>query len=201
MDSDKTINWRRLRPGLTLVELQIAALIFGGIALLIGGIYFSYTRLFNEDRTSIQVASENRIALDEITNQIRESPGVVINCTICGLSTTSSSTVLIIKLWPLGANGETFEPTSGEYDYVVYRLNPSNSTSLIKEIFPNGINSSRIQTSKILAPNTKTILFTYDNPQDMAASAQVTVTLTIEAKSLTKTYTVNQSSKSVLRNK
>ena len=198
----KTQNWRRRRPALTLVELQIAVAISAGITLLIGSIYFAYTRLFANDKVSIHVASENRIAIDEITNQIRESPGVSTNCTICGGQTTSSQTVLILKIWPIDANGETFEPTSSEYDYIVYKLDSTpNDKNLIKQIFPNGVNSNRVQSTKILATDTKTLLFEYDSPLNLSNSANVTVTLTSEAKSFTKTYTVSQSSKSVLRNK
>lgn len=187
--------------GLSLVELQVAIAISAGIALLIGGVYFAYTKLFNEEKVRIHVASENRIAIDEITNQIRESPGVSANCTICGTQTTSSSTVLILKLWPLDANGEVFEPTSGQFDYIVYRVdNPPNDKNLLKEIFPNGQDSSRIQSTKVLATDVKTIQFTFDNPNPAAAS-DVTLTLTNEAKSFSRTHSISHTSNSVLRNK
>ena len=196
-----THYWRRRRPGLSLVELQVAIAISAGIALLVGGVYFAYTKLFNEEKVRVHVASQNRIAIDEITNQIRESPGISTNCTICGTQTTSSSTVLILKLWPIDANGEVFEPTSGQFDYIVYRLdNPTNGTKLLKEIFPNGIDTSRIASSKILSTDVKTIQFTYDNA-DLSLASEVTLDLTNEAKSFTRTHSISHTSNAVLRNK
>jgi len=193
-----------LRPkaALSLVELQIAMVIFAGITLLIGSIYYAQTRLFGEEKKTIELSSENRIALDEVTNQTREAVSVVLGCTICGSVTDSSSTVLILSLWPLDSSGEIFEPTSGEYDYIVYKLDdPPNSENLEKFIIPNGTTSQRINTSKILASSTKSILFQYNDPVNIDQSTEVTVTLTSEAKSYIKTHTFSQSSKAVLRNK
>jgi len=191
---------KKIHPklGLTLVELQIAIAIMAGLSFLFASIYYGQTRLFGEEKTTIKVASENRIALDEITNQIRESPGIILGCTICGTSTNSTSAILIISLWPIDSSGDLTEPTSGEFDYMVYRINGQN---LLKEIFPNGTTSYRINTSKILASNVKTILFEYDTPLDIADASAVTVTLTTEAKSFTKTHTLSQESKAILRNK
>jgi len=195
-------NWHRRHPAFTLVELQVAISIFVVMALLIGGVYFAYTKLFNEERIRVHVASENRVAIDEITNQIRESPGVTTNCTICAGQTTSSQTVLILKLWPTDSTGEVFEPTSGQFDYIVYRVgSPPNDKNLLKEIFPNGIDSYRINSTKILSSDVKSIQFTYDTPLDLAASSEVTVALTNEAQSFSRTHTISQTSRAVLRNK
>ena len=188
-------------PGLTLIELQIVIAIFGGISLLTGAVYFAYTRLINEEKITIEVASQNRNAIDEMTNQIREAQSVAINCTICGTVSDSSSTVLILALWPIDTSGKLFQPAAGEYDYMVYKLDSTpNDTNLIKQIIPNGTTSSRINTSKILSSDVKTILFEYGNASPALAS-EVTITLTNEKTSFVKTHTYSQQSKASLRNK
>lgn len=191
----------KIKPGLSLVELQIVIAIFAAISLVVGAAYYTGTRLFNEERETINIASQNRLAVDEITNQVREAVAVVTNCTICGSVANSDATTLILSLWPIDANGDLFEPTGDEYDYLVYRLDSSpNDTDLLKEVFPNGISSNRINTSKILAVDVKTILFEYDDV-DPAQAAEVTLTITNETDTFVRTHTISQTSKSKLRNK
>jgi len=196
-----TNNWRHRRPGLSLLELQIVIAIFGGISLLTGAVYFAYTRLINEEKTTIEVASQNRNAIDEMTNQIREAQSVAMDCTICGTVSDSSPTVLILALWPIDASGNLFQPAAGEYDYMVYKLDSTpNDKNLLKQIIPNGTTSSRINASKILSSDVKTILFEYNNASPALAS-EVTITLTNEKTSFVKTHTYSQQSKASLRNK
>src|SRR3989344_5320495 len=164
-----------MKKGLSLLELQIVIAIFGGISLITGAVYFAYTRLINEEKITIEVANQNRNAIDEMTNQIREAQSVAMDCTICGTVSDSSSTVLILALWPI-------------------------DTNLIKQIIPNGTTSSRINTSKILSSDVKTILFEYGNASPALAS-EVTVSLTNEKISFVKTHTYSQQSKASLRNK
>ena len=91
-----------------------------------------------------------------------------------------------------------FQPATGEYDYMVYKLDSApNDTNLIKQIIPNGTTSSRINTSKILSSDVKTILFEYDNASPALAS-EVTITLTNEKTSFVKTHTYSQQSKASL---
>src|SRR3989338_9847514 len=104
--------------GLSLVELTIGMSIVGFIGVLIAALYFSHFKLFSSQNTRIEVASANKIALEEITNQIRESQGVAANC--CSTTETTGANVLVLQIWPLNASGDPTEPTSG-YDYIVYK--------------------------------------------------------------------------------
>ena len=195
------LKLRIFKHGLSLLELQIVIAIFGGISLLTGAVYFAYTRLINEEKITIEVASQNRNAIDEMTNQIREAQSVAMGCTICGTVSDSSSTVLILALWPIDTSGKLFQPAAGEYDYMVYKLDSTpNDTNLIKQIIPNGTTSNRINTSKILSSDVKTILFEY-NDASPALASEVTITLTNEKTSFVKTHTYSQQSKASLRNK
>ena len=192
---------RKLTSGLSLIELQIAMAIFAAMTLVVGTAYYTSTRIINEERNVINISSENRLAINEITNQIREAVDVITNCATCGSSTNSDSTTLILSLWSIDSSGNLFEPTSGDYDYLVYRLeNPPNGTNLLKEVFANGTTSSRINTSKILASDVKSVTFTYDNA-DPSLASEVALTITNETDSFVKTHTISESSKANLRNK
>src|SRR3990172_639071 len=118
------------RNGVSLVELLIAMSIVGFLGVLIAALYFSHFKLFSSQNTRIEVASENKIALEEMTNQIRESQGVAASC--CSPTETTSADVLVLQIWPLNASGDPTEPTSG-YDYIVYK---KVSDTLKKQIVP-----------------------------------------------------------------
>lgn len=189
--------WNKFNFGLSLVELQVAMVIFGGIALLIGSVYFMQTKLFNEERINIQVASENKNAIDEMTNQVRASTSVITGCTTCGGDTDSSSTLLILQLWPLDASSNPTDPVGTNFDFVVYK---KSGTTLVKSIFPHATSTRQSLSAKILSSYVKTLTFTYNNANPQQAT-EVTVSLTNEAKSFVKTHTYSQSAKAVLRNK
>src|SRR3990167_11262059 len=95
----------RLLPGLTLVELVTSAAILGVLSLMIGSVYLAHFRLFSSQSASIDTSAQNKIAIEEISNQIRESVGVD-NCPASGHYTCPSGTnntgaILVIALWKL----------------------------------------------------------------------------------------------------
>ena len=195
-----TTNWRTRRPGLALVEL-IAGLGIGGIALvMIAAIYIAHFRLFSNQNTSIEVSSQNKIAIDEITNQIRESQAVVATCALalCPLDSTSD-TVVILQIWPIDSAGELFQPAGSDYDFIIYKRDSSDNT-LVKKIIP-GTGSFRQASEKIIATNISNLLFSYDDDANPTSTSQVMVNLTTSANSGGKTITSSQTSKAVLRNK
>lgn len=196
----QTVNWRKMRPGFTIVELIAGTAIIGLVSFLVAAIYFAHFRLFSNQNTAIDVASENRLAVDEITNQIRESETVVSTCSACSGDMTGS-TILVLRLWPLSAIGEPTDPGSSAYDYIVYKRDPLDNTKLIKKTFPDTtIPSSRSPGSKIIAAKISNLQFTYDNADPTLAS-EITTTITNSAASSSKTHTYTQSAKAVLRNK
>jgi len=186
--------------GYTLIELLIAFSIIGLVSILVAAVYFAHSRLFSTQNTSIDVASQNRLALDEMTNQIRESQQVATSC--CSPTETTSDQVLVLGLWPLNVSGEPQDPTNG-FDYIVYKRDPTDNTKLLKKIVP-AAGSTRSQVSKIIATSLATeasgLNFTYDNANPSLAS-ELTINLTTSANSGGKTITSTQTTKAVLRNK
>lgn len=195
-----TISWSLLRPGLTIVELITGIAIIGFVSFLVAAVYFAQFKLFSNQNTAIDVASENKLATDEMVNQIRESETVVNTCAACGSDVTGPSK-LILRLWPLNSNGDPTDPSSSNYDYIIYKPDPSDNTKLIKQTFADTVlPSTRSSGSKIIATKLSSLQFAYDNI-DPTLAAEITITITNTQNSSSKTHTYTQSVKAVLRNK
>jgi len=187
-----------LLSGLSLVELLVGFAVLGLMALLVISIYFADFRLFSNQNTAIDVASQNKLALDEVTNQVRQSQSVVTTCTNCSGDTTGSQ-VLVLQLWTLNVSGEPADPITNNYDYIVYKRDASDNTKFIRKIVADGT-SSRTSAEKLIATNISDLIFSYNNV-DVTMATEVTVNLTTSAASLNKTHTTTQSAKALLRNK
>jgi len=185
------------RSGVSLVELLIAMSIVGILGVLIAALYFSHFKLFSSQNTRIEVASENKIALEEMTNQIRESQGVAASC--CSPTETTGANVLVLQIWPLNASGDPTEPNPSpapQYDYIVYK---KVSDTLKKTIVP-AAGSTRPSSDKIIASKINALAFTFDNA-DVTQAAQVTINLTTQNTVNNITQTDTKTSTAVIRNK
>lgn len=177
-----------------MVEIITGLGILGLVVFLAASVYFAHFRLFSNQVTSIDVASQNKLAIDEITNQIRESVAVAVSC-CSGPTETTSGTVLVLQLWGLDATGE---PVSTITDYIVYK---QDTTKLVKRIVP-GAGSTRQGGTRTITgylDTTNGLQFSY--LPDMATAAQVTTTIQTSSRYGDKTQTVSQSSQATLRNK
>lgn len=186
------------KKGLTLVEILVAFVVFSLVTVLVIGVYVSHIKIYSNQNSQIEVASQSKIGIDEIVNETRQSQAIANTCSACG-SDTTSSTVLILQLWPLDANGDPKDPTSNNYDYIVFKNNPADTTQLIKKVLPDA-SSSRTSSTKIIANNVATLNFTYNNGTPSLAS-QITITLTTSQTGIGKTQTSTQTKIADLRNK
>lgn len=192
-----TLNWPALRGGLSLIEILILLGLVGLVSILLAPVYMAHFRLFFRQNAAIEVASQNRLALDDMVNQIRGTQSIVTTCASCAGDTTGAST-LVLQLWPVNANGEPFEPTDASYDYIVYKVD-SAKNQLIKRTIPDSA-SFRLASTKIIATGVADLQLSYNNADPTQAS-QVTMTLTNQAAALNNTQTIQQEAKAVLRNK
>jgi len=187
----KSVNCQN---GLTLVELIVGFSIIGIISVLIASPYFSFFRLFLNQFTAIDVASENRLALNEITNQSRQSESVSVLTIPCG-GDPSGSNKLCLQLWPLDQNGKPFR--SSDKDYIIYKRDPQNNTKIIK-ITRAATSSSRKSSTKTVGTDITNLQFAY-NPNNQ--NILITVTVTTSRVYDNKTQTTTQSADAFLRNK
>ncbi len=186
-----------LYGGLTLVELAVMVGLLGLVAVLTAPIYMTHFRLFSQQNAAIEVANQNRLALDDMVNQIREAQTIVSTCSNCSGDTTGAST-LVLEVWPTNANGEPFQPSDSGYDYIVYKVD-SAKNQLVKRTLPDSA-SFRPASTKTIAQDVVSLQFAYNNV-DITQASQVTITVTNKAKALNKTQTIQQEAKAILRNK
>ena len=186
-----------LYGGLTLVELAVMVGLLGLVAVLTAPIYMTHFRLFSQQNAAIEVANQNRLALDDMVNQIREAQTIVSTCSNCSGDTTGAST-LVLEVWPTNANGEPFQPSDSGYDYIVYKVD-SAKNQLVKRTLPDSA-SFRPASTKTIAQDVVSLQFAYNNV-DITQASQVTITVTNQAKALNKTQTIQQEAKAILRNK
>lgn len=191
-------QFTRYRQGFTLPEILVGLAIAGLISTLVAAVYFAQFRLFTNQNTILEIANQARLAVDEIVNQTRESQAVAATC--CGGDTTSQ-TALVLAIWPINGAGEPYQPSPSTFDYIVYKQDAADNTRLIKKIVPDP-QSTRSASERILATKLAPggLQFTYDN-QDPSQAAEITVNITTQGYSGTKTQTTTQSAKAVLRNK
>lgn len=186
------------KRGFTLVELTIGILLFGLVTFLMAAIYISHYRIYSNQNTTINVASQARLALDDITNNIRIADSIVSTCTNCGSDTTGAN-VIILQLWPTDTNGNPQDPGSTNFDYIVYKQSPSDATQLTRKIIPSGISSRKSQT-QVIASSINSLQFTYNNATPTNAT-EVTTQITTQSKSLGKTISSTQQKTGFLMNK
>ena len=177
---------------------MVAFAIIGIVSVMAASIYFAHFRLFSNQNTAIDINTQHKLALTDITNQLRQSESIVSNCPSCGEDTTNATT-LIVRLWPIDASQEPIEPAESNYDYILYKRNPSDTTQLIRITYPD-TSSSRKSGTHIVAITIGNLQFTYNNATPALAS-QVTVTVTTTATNSGKTQTVTDSAVVDLRNK
>jgi len=205
-----------LLKGMSIVEITTAIGIIGIISIMVVSIYFAYFRLFSNQSKTIDIANETRIAIDAITNQIRESSAVVSSCPVgspyngCGGSTTSTSATscnnttnysakVVLQLWPLDSNSNPTDPGSSNYDYVVIKRDDLENTKLKMITYPSST-SSRKSSSLILSNEISCLSFTFDNADPTQAS-EVTAGITNTTTQFGKNYTQSQETRAVIRNK
>lgn len=186
------------KRGFTLVELITGLAIGGFVLAIVASIYLSHFRLFSNQNTAIDAATQNKLAFDEITNQIRQSQAIVSTCASCGGDTTGAD-ILVLQLWPLDASGDPLDPQGTNYDYIEYRRDPTTPTKLIRKTYPYAT-SSRKSGTRIVATNVSALTFAYDNA-DPTLALEITTNVTTTAIANGKTQTTVQSAKAILRNK
>ena len=183
--------------GFTLVELIVGLGIVGIISVLIASPYFGFFRLFLNQFTAVDVASQNRLALDEIVNQIRQSETVLSSSTICD-GYFSSLDSLVLSLWPLDENSKPYQYTTYK-DQIIYQRNPSDNSKLIKITCTQPGLSSRNRGTETISSDISKLEFNFDRVPPNTNIVTVTVGNTRIYDN--KTHTVVQSADAALRNK
>lgn len=187
------------KKGFTLVEFLIAFAIVGAVGVLAAAVYVTHYKLFSKQTSLIDVATQNKLALDDMVSTIRQSDSLVAGC--CSGTETTTSQELVLQFWPLNASGDPQDPAP-DYDYIIYKKDPIDTTKLLKKIVPAS-GSSRTASTKIIAVNIGTnsgdLSFNYG--ADPATAASVDISLTTSQTGLSATQTSTHTATAFLRNK
>lgn len=184
--------------GATLIELVSALAIGSFVLIILASIYLSHYRISSNQNTSINTATQNKLALDELSGQIREAFAIVATCPSCSADITSQD-ILILQMWPLDPSGNPQDPLGSNYDFIEFKKDPGDPQKLIKITYPNAT-SSRQTATRVVATDITGLTFSYDNPDPTLAS-EVNVNLETSGTSFGKTQVINQDIKIILRNK
>lgn len=192
------MDYKKFKLGVTTIELVIGVFLVGVITLILGNVFISHLNLFSNESALIEASSSNKLLQEELTNQIRQAESVALTCTDCDGDITGTN-ILILRLWPIDAQGEPQEPTGiSDYDFVVYKRDGAENKKLVKKTIPSQT-SSRSSGEKVLVGDITGLNFTYDNTNPILTRT-VTALIQNTSKVNDKTKTSNQEIKAVLRN-
>src|SRR3989344_1684129 len=186
------------KKGVSIVEILVATSIVSMLFIIIASLYLTHFKVFANQNNTIEVNSQTRLALDDITNWIRQSQYVVSTCGGCSGATTGPN-VLVLALWPLDGSGEPIDPLGTNYDYIVFKRADSDNTKMTRRIVPSAL-SSRGSETKVISTDISALNFTYNNP-DPALVSQITAQVTATKTQFEKTFTSDDAKTVFLRNK
>ena len=193
-----TTHWRS-RPGITILEILIVLVLLAITSLFVYALFSAQIRLFLTQVLRIDVSSQNKIALTDITNQTRQAESISASCPnppcAAGEATTDTDSV-VYRLPGLDASGN---PTTSYYDYLVYK---QVGTSLKRTIYTDA-SSTRVASDDIITTNLAPIggiTFAYNNASPAQANQITTTVTTTKTESGGKAQTISQSSRAKIRN-
>lgn len=198
--------------GFTLIEILVALIIIPILILIVGQTYNTYFKTFLNQSALIQANTQNKIALEEISNTISESIGVGscffgdhTTCQSFGFPSNlriSNATTIILLYWPIDPTTKIpYNPSNSKYDRITYTL-AGNQVRKYTLVNDGGNPTTRQTGNKYLFSGITSLTFVYDPPSgDNYTAKKVTITLTTESKNGNKTFTSTNTSEVYLRNK
>lgn len=180
--------------GLTLIELLISVVILGIILITFTSLYVMGLRIYQSEFRNSNLQAENRIVLDRIMKDTKQSSAID---TIYSTYTSNTTDTLILMTPSIDVNGDFLYDGQGEFitDTIVYHKTNSD----LQKITDPDQNSTRVAGTKTLISNVTTFAITYT--PDIATAKSVEVNLVTSDTAGKDTLTVNNRSSTVLRNK
>lgn len=161
------VSLSQSKSGLTIIELLVAMTISIVVAGVITAIFVNAWRAHISQEDYSELQQKSRQSVDEITNTIKVSSGVLASHTVNSVTYTTSANTLVLKTPSIDDNNAVLTAT----DYFVFRLDPNNSTKLQRLVFadPSSTRYS-LPTSFNLNDRMGTLVFAYYD-----ASGQITL--------------------------
>jgi len=150
------INKRK--TGFSLLELVISIAILGIISVSLSIVFTRGYSVFKIEKSRNLMQEESRTAIDIVDSWIRKTYSVLSSYTALDLTVyTTDAQVLILKIQSIDADSALI---SGTYDYLIFKINPSNSARLEKITYADAA-STRTSGTLTIALHLNSLAFTY----------------------------------------
>lgn len=174
--------------GLTLIELLISITLLSIIVAVFTSTYVTGISVYTREVRTTNLQNESRIILDRIVSDIKQSYSV---------ENGSDNNILALAAPSIDSNGNIIYENTGLFKTDLITYWQSGST-LYKKVEPNPASVRPEAVTHVLG-DVNTINFTYTPSASTAKEIDINIVTSIIAGK--NTITVNNTAKSVLRNK
>ncbi len=192
---------KRKAGGFTLVELLIVAAIMSVIILSVLALYSSGQRYFITEGARADMLRDGKQVLNWVSRDIKEGIEVLPSWG----SYTTSSNCLVLKIPSVDANG-IITDIENDFDYIIYRLNPSYPRKLERIVDAKDGVSARADSSRVIAERVNSFFLRSEGVElssvtDLSQVAIIDVTLLTQQTIFGKTHEESLRTEVKLRNK
>lgn len=176
----------------SLIAIFILTLIIGVLI----GVYLTYNNVIKIQIAYNELNANSTIAISKISKNVRQASRVVDATTINFTNYSTDHDTLILELPSIDSDQEII---SDSYDYLVYFIDPADSTKLKSDIEPSG-GSSRSSGEGLISEFVESITFNYNETDYLSINEVEIVMVTAQSAGHTEQRMTIQSSVK-LRNK
>lgn len=192
--------------GITLIEVLIGMVLMVIVVLALFSLYNTGQKYFVNQNIKSDILNNNRVTLTWLSRDIKEAVQVIPGpIDINGTSYSTSSESIVLRLPSIDANGIIID-IDNEFDYIVYQMDPDNSTQIVRIVDGKDGVSSRVDGNRVLAENISLLVLVFLDSNgvvvtDYSDTAIVDIGLTSLKKGVQRTYQETINTQTKLRNK
>jgi len=170
----------------SLITIFILTLVIGTLM----GVYFTYNNVIKVQIAYNELNANSTIALNKISKNVRQASSVVDATTINSTNYSTDHDTLILELPSIDSDQKII---SNSYDYLVYFIDPADSTKLKSDIEPS-VGSSRSSGEGLISEFVESITFNYNETDYLSINEVETVLVTTQSAGHTEQKMIIQSS-------
>jgi len=192
--------------GFSLIEILIGMVLMSIVVLALFSLYNSGQKYFTNQDARADILNDSRLTLTVLSRDIKEAVQVVPGpVDFWGTYYSTSANCIILKVPSVDTDGLIID-IDNHFDYLVYLVNPNNSTELQRIVDGKDGVSSRLDVSRLVTGNIDSLVLSFldnngDTVTDYAESVIVDVALTILKRGVQRIYQETMNTRTKLRNK
>ena len=202
----ETVKKRSHTRGLSLIEVLIGMVLMSIAVLALFSLYSTGQKYFANQDAHVDLLNDSRLTLNMLSRDIKEAVQVVPGpVDVGGTNYSTSANCIVLKVPSVDAGGLIIDIDS-DFDYLVFLVNPNNSTELQRIVDGKDGVSSRLDGNKVLTGNIESLVLSFLDADgvtvtDYADSAIVDIALTTLKKGVQRTYQETMNTRTKLRKK